>query len=211
MHSFIAGTIDRTLCLKCKRDEISHTAYAQCEACPNRGICEIFNDMLLCMGCFTRESIAGAKAKREAPSQSVQANQPIMPQVKPNESVAIQRLANKLHETNPEKASDYFNAKTSQLVDLEAKFLADESIPVEKRQYEFAKHVVNMHNHLTPILFEAIDVQLQVMSEQQSMTVYLNSIANKLRTEERAAQRLMISNINRSLRRSKLRKLNCLH
>jgi hypothetical protein len=185
-HGFIAGTIDRTSCLKCKRDEISHTAYAQCEACPNKGICEIYNDMLLCMGCFTRESIAGLKKKHELPANSVQNAQAIMPQIRESESNAVERLAQKLQNNNIEKSADYFNAKTVQLTDLEAKYMNDESIPADKRYYEFAKHIVNEHARLTPILFEAIDVQVEIMSNQNAMTVYLNGIANKLRLEERA-------------------------
>jgi len=187
MHSFIAGTIDKTSCLKCKRDEISHTQYAQCEACPNKGICEIFNDMLLCMSCFTRESLAGLKKKHEAPSDdSVRANNPILPRIKESESNLVERLANKLQENHIDAASDYFNAETVQLTELEQKYINDQSIPADKRYYEFAKVVASEHERLKPILFEAIDVQVEIMSKQRAQTVYLNTIANKLRLEERA-------------------------
>ena len=189
-HSFIAGSIDKASCLKCKRDEISHTQYAQCEACSNKGICEIFEPtkMLLCMGCFTREAIA--YKNQSNPSQPAR---PIIPQIKESESNAVERLALKLKNDNVEKSTDYFNAATMQITELEAKYMSDESIPQDKRYYEFAKHVAAEHERLKPILFEAIDVQVQIMSTQQAQVVYLNTIANKLRLEERAE--LKISDI----------------
>lgn len=197
-HSFVPKGFSfdsGNTCLKCHRDEISHTEYAQCEACSVKGPCDIIRtlnntEMLLCSTCFTNEAIALNSARVNSIPDSIQSSQAVIPTIRPNESQAISRLANKLQDNHVERSQDYFNAQTAQLADLEAKFMSDSSIEPDKRYYEFAKAVTSEHARLQATLFQAIDIQVQVMSSQNAMTVYLNGIANKLRKEEQIALKI---------------------
>ena len=73
-HNFISSTVNKTLCLKCKYNEISHTDRATCECCSNSGIMDIFTDMLMCSECIRKEKDALAAhitpEKQEARLQS---------------------------------------------------------------------------------------------------------------------------------------------
>ena len=139
-HSFIKGSIvnGTAKCAKCQYDEMSHTAYAQCEACPNKGQCEIINNLLLCKECYEKES------KLPAPKRNDLAEFANAIEIKPSD--VIERLARKLEVQNIETSQDYFNAETLSIGELEQSIMKDESI----------KEILSTDHHFSQEGFQAL-------------------------------------------------------
>lgn len=162
-HSFLASALDSAKCQKCARDEKAHGKEAQCEACPNIGECEIFNNILMCRSCLQKEyDLARA-------------------QVELKNEVIIERA--KEIDDKVQTKYDFFNAETVAIEDLRKAIDADEKII--NKPFELARLVKERYLKHRVALFEITEKQFELIERRKAEQIYLNGLANKLRAEER--------------------------
>lgn len=86
--------------------------------------------------------------------------------------------------------SDYFNVASQSLAEMKKVIDADDSIPADKKDYEWARRSIAWHKEMQDVLLETKKIQEEAISTQKAIQVNLNQMANKLREEERAALRI---------------------
>lgn len=195
-HAFTPSQVDNKVCARCKYTQIDHTDRATCEACGNTGVCEIIGTILMCEDCQAKE--------REAVANRIQA---IATAAKMNEGVNLNRLPEAEREKLYGEAAelnilaksmqidnaiqlhtDIFNAKTVAIVELKKAIEADDSI--ENKHYKLAEVIGERFKHLTQVIFDARQKQVDAQNEQKAIQVYLNQLVDKLSKEEREKLKL---------------------
>lgn len=88
--------------------------------------------------------------------------------------------------------TDLFNAATVAIIDLKKSIDTDESIV--NKPYVLAQTLMERFTHFKQVIFAANETIVDASNNQKAIQVYLNQLANQLRTEER--EKLKIADIN---------------
>ena len=152
-------------CITCARSEQDHSDSAQCEACPNIGPCELFNNMLLCATCYEhdkelamQDGLLPANTKEER----------------------ITQLVNQLGKEIPLDSRAYFVSEVTSIVTIEEKLKG-----TENPQYKLAEIIENRIQQFRANLFEVKKLELELKTNMTSDQKYLNQIVPQLREQER--------------------------
>lgn len=173
-----------------------------CESCSNTGTLTNVNGIWLCADCMSKELETASQ-----PKPIVDSN-PSGPDFvksaigyisntlnKDHEPTTLENLAiNKLGSQAITKSEDFFNARTMSINERWKEIVADDSINAENKHYVLAKEVREHYLHLKNVLFNAVEVQLECAANQRADQIYLNTLASKLREEERV--KLHLQNID---------------
>lgn len=110
--------------------------------------------------------------------------------INPVNSVSIE--VSRQVDSSVEVRTDLFNAATVAIVELKKTIDSDETIT--NKPYALAEELKKRFDHHKEIIFNASEVIVQASNQQKAIQVYLNQLANQLRTEER--EKLKIADIN---------------
>ncbi|HWY34241.1 MAG TPA: hypothetical protein VNX68_06310 [Nitrosopumilaceae archaeon] len=185
-HSFIAMKTNPLICDKCRYDLLSHSSLAVCEACPNRASCEVFTNyhgvnMLLCSDCYKREAEAYVVKQREIADARMLARESLHPA---NEKITLSQQADRLIQIK----SDFFNAQTVAITDLQVAVENDASI--ENKNYKVAELIKERILTFDAAIFQKRAELAELESKQKATQVYLNNHALKLQAKERELLKL---------------------
>ena len=188
-HSFRPSQLDIVKCATCKRSEKDHSKEAECEACGAIGVCELYIDILMCGNCVSKElelqvSNAANAEKRVEELPLATAD---------NYAKHAHLMASQIDST-VQTVGDLFNANTVSIVASMKSIDEDESIPVDKKEYSKAKFLTDRFIKLRETIFNLDETRIAHVNEQRAIQTYLNTLANKLRAEER--EELKIKDIN---------------
>ena len=165
-HSFTPSQINVEKCARCHFSAIDHTNRATCEACGNTGTCEImYGNMLLCLDCQEKEKIAQAENMKPE-----------------NQAKRIMEHAQAI-DNQIQIKQDFYNAETVSHIEVFKAIDADESIT--NKVYAKAEFLKTRHTHFAQIIFDARKTLEEATSAQRAINNTLNTIANKLRQDER--------------------------
>jgi hypothetical protein len=95
-------------------------------------------------------------------------------------------------DTQVELRTDIFNAKTKAILDIKAAIDSDETI--ENKNLKLAEILKARFLQFRTVIFEAQQKIVDASNEQKAIQIYLNTLANQLRAEER--EQLQLQNIN---------------
>jgi hypothetical protein len=180
-HSFQQALDGTDKCARCKYPSLAHTDNAVCEFCPNPGKVEIrYGNMLMCEACWEKE-------------QNLQKNNNT-PEAQQGRVDAMTRAmeTSKKIDSSIEVRSDVFNAATTAIVDL--KKVIDENPDITNKPFALAQTLTERFNHFKKVVFDANEAIIEATNNQKAIQVYLNNLANSLRTEER--EKLKLQDIN---------------
>jgi len=159
-----------------------------CECCPNIGKLVKFKTMMMCQDCYhkeinlTRQSEADANNRvaieRERSSQVIAINEVLRKSEEIDKSITIR--------------TDIFNAETVAINELKAAIDADDNIT--NKPYTLAQTVLARFENYKNVIFDLNQKIVEIGNQQKAVQVYLNTMANTLRAEEREA--LKITDIN---------------
>lgn len=182
-HAFHPSIVNAQLCAHCKYDEVSHTNGATCEVCGNSGTVEImFGDILMCMDCQEKETVAQAELKAGAEERVKAVNN--------NARATLDRA--KTVDQSIQVIQDIFNAETISIAEIKLAIDSDDTI-VEKH-FTLAKSIAERHEHFQLILDAARDTIKEAESKQRAIQQYYNDLANKLRHEQR--EQIKLKDVN---------------
>jgi hypothetical protein len=88
--------------------------------------------------------------------------------------------------------TDLFNAETVAIVDL--KKIIDENVEITNKPFALASELKKRFEHFQSVIFAKQEEIVETANKQKAIQVYLNELANKLRSEER--EKLKIADIN---------------
>ena len=88
--------------------------------------------------------------------------------------------------------TDVFNAATVSIIDIKKSI--DENPEIINKPYVLAETLVERFKHFQKTVFDASEIIVEATNNQKAIQVYLNQLANQLRTEER--EKLKIADIN---------------
>ena len=91
-----------------------------------------------------------------------------------------------------EVRADLFNAETKSIIELKAAIDADATIT--NKAYALAETLVNRFTHHKTVVFELNQKLIEEGNKQKAIQIYLNTMANQLRAEER--EKLKINDLN---------------
>jgi hypothetical protein len=184
-HTFIASLNNKGECATCKRDYISHTKAAICEACSNVGECDIFGNpsnpkaMLLCVDCLSKE-------------QEINNNILLRTQVSINEKSVLDTIEKDIVEQSKEIdnsiqfSGDIFNAETIGLAQLKAAVLANEhNGNSDERMFVYQKLVIERIEHYKSVIFQLDEEKHKLVSKQRAAIENLREFGSQLRQEIR--------------------------
>lgn len=174
-HKFLASPIDPLKCAKCKWPEVSHGPNTTCESCPNVGVMEIYNDMLLCRECIAKEI--------ETTRNTVVVIQPQSTLELMNDTLKLARQIDNSVETR----TDIFNAGTISFIDIKLAIDNDSAIPQDKKAFALAEMVKARYDHYRKIFFEHNEIAVNAATQQRAAIQFLNTLANQLKESERKA------------------------
>jgi len=178
-HSFSPNISDQTICRVCKKDQISHTDKAICEACGNSNVCDIlYGNFLMCKSCQEKEKIAQANLVATADKRVEEMNARVL----------IEH--NKKIEQSINIVSDIFNAKMVSIIDLKNSIDGDASIPLDEKLFTLAKTIDERYTHLREVLLNLKSQQADNENEQRAIQTYYNELAKRLKEDERAQLKL---------------------
>jgi len=193
-HTFNPSPLNTDNCSICRYSEHQHSSEAICEACPNVGVVEQYKginapEMLLC-----RECIAKEKAREQDFIEYALKYQ--TPELQ-NERLETHRMnealkaASKIDESVT-VTTDLFNAKTVAI--LELKSIIDADPEIENKNYKLAEILADRQKHFSKIIFDKNQELIEAHNSQKAIQSYLNTLANKLHSEER--EKLKLQDLN---------------
>lgn len=146
--------------------------YGKCEVCDTESELSLhYGNMWFCPKCWQRELQATAEnftpAKQEERVNAV------------NDAV---KEAQKI-DTTINVRTDLFNAATTSILELKAAIDVDEA--VVNKPYELAKVLMERFEHFKQVVFEMNEKIAEAGNQQKAIQIYLNTLANQLRAEER--------------------------
>lgn len=205
-HAFIATPSGIDKCARCKFPYIAHTAEAVCETCPNVGPVEIrHGNILMCQSCWdkdlaVRQIAANQPNSPYTPEQQAKHREFRERMDKEREEAMNRVLAqSKERDLQVQLRTDAFNAATESIKEL--KIVIDKDDAIKNKPYKLAEELKGRFEHFQSVIFaqnEAIAAAQKeieaAVNNQKAIQVYMNSLANQLRTEER--EKLHIEDIN---------------
>jgi hypothetical protein len=197
-HKFVSDVVNPANCKECKRDVVSHSEYAKCEVC-GKFPCSVDTykqyDSLMCAGCIASENeaeIESAERKKQDYIKSVEEKR------YESQAAQIDKIAkdNKISPLVdlPQTGDEFFNAETIDILSLEKRVMADDSIPADKKYMFMANELQQRYRHMEKTVLEGIKVITECRSRAAANQRGLNLLASKLRSEERT--KLKITDIN---------------
>lgn len=179
-HSF-TPIIGINKCAICTYDERAHSDLAQCDCCPNIGPVQIYSTMLMCETCIAREKEHESRSDERLTLHKIREN-------------ALNRAIAEARQINDSilVRTDIFNTETTSITNL--KKVIDEDASISNKPYALAEELLRQFNHFKQVIFERNQEIVEANNKQKAIQVYLNSLANQLRTEER--EKLKIQDIN---------------
>lgn len=161
-----------------------HDTFGECEVCDASHTEENpvkitlhYGNMWFCDSCWIKESeITKANADIAKAQDKVQ---------------SVLREARHI-DNAVEVRTDLFNANTVAIVNLKAEI--DNNPSIENKPYTLAEQLMTRFDHFKSVEFELNQKLVEVGNAQKAIQVYLNGMANQLRTEER--EKLKIADIN---------------
>ena len=176
-HSFISPADSSDKCAKCKFPALAHTDKAVCECCPNIGPVEIrYGNMLMCDSCWEHEN--------ELKKQN---STPVMQQARVDAMNKAMEASRQI-DASVSIRSDLFNAATTSIIEM--KQLVDANPEITNKPYALAVELKTRLDHFKKVVFDANELIMDATSNQKAIQVYLNTLANQLRAEERAELKL---------------------
>lgn len=157
----------------CGRNIIEHGSEAQCEGCPNKGPCNIFNGMLLCESC-ERHDIELAEIQAKEKVEAIAKDNP--------RDNRITELTNLLGKEIPQDSRQYFVSEITSITDIEIKLV---EAGQENPQYKLCELVEARISKLRAHLFEIKKLEVELKVDMITDQKYLNQMVPKLREEER--------------------------
>jgi ribosomal protein L37AE/L43A len=193
-HKFNPSKLNQTLCAVCYRTEELH-GKVECESCSRVASLTNVNGMWICQLCLDKELevvVSSPTSQVEIQSTPITIANEINTDHRPTE---IQNQSiNKLGSQAISRSEEFFNARTIAIADRWKSIQLDETINAENKHYELAREVREHFLHMKNVLFQAVEVQLECAANQKADQVYLNTLASKLREEERV--KLHLQNID---------------
>lgn len=153
----------------------------ECECCPKTDVevGKYYGDMWQCDDCHNADVQHQAPEKQEARVLEYRQQVSVLEEArKVDNGIAVR--------------TDLFNAATVAIVDLKAAIDNDESIT--NKPYALATELKNRFEHFKNVVFELNEKLVEAGNNQKAIQVYLNNLANQLRSEER--EKLKIADIN---------------
>lgn len=180
-HPFLPSLTDSAKCNKCKLNQLMHTNMAECETCDHIGSVEMLGDIAICNECMVKE-LAAAKAYQAPKLQEAR------------HDVYVNEQLNRVKtiDQQVQLRTDIFNAETVAIVEIKALIDSDESIT--NKPYALASMLTERYLHFKKVIFDLGEQQVEKQNQQRAIQTYLNTLADKLRIEER--EKLKISDIN---------------
>lgn len=214
-HSFSKSHF-HTNCAVCNNSEISHGPDAKCEVCDiTPTTVESVNNILMCPSCESKEMDARLNIIN-APRQSIDnvlsdawscscgtINNILNARCtkckieRPHEFNTLHKLDNLVLTTAKQidqsinYRTDLFNAETVSIESLRLAIESDNTI--ENKHFELARIIKERHEHFQSVIFAKQDEIMEASNRQKAIQIYLNNLANKLRSEER--EKLKLSDI----------------
>lgn len=155
-----------------------------CEVCKNTEvpISLHYGNMWFCDGCWGKEELSTKEnqspVKQQERVDNLLLNQAVKQSRQIDESVQI--------------STDLFNAETVAIVELKKAIDTDESIV--NKPFALAEEILKRFNHDKELIFNANKEIAEAGNRQKAAQVYLNQLANQLRSEER--EKLRLADIN---------------
>src|SRR5215203_835659 len=160
-----------------------NSIFGDCEVCDATDI-EItihYGNMWFCKSCWDSE----VKHKESNITEVQQVN--TLHKVN-HDVVAASRMIDGSMQVRP----DLFNAETVAIIDLKAAI--DNDPTIENKPYKLAEELMNRLTHAQKVIFEHNEAIVAETNKQKAIQIYLNTLANTLRLEER--EKLKIQDIN---------------
>jgi len=158
---------------------------AECECCPNvvpEKDITVYMAMRMCPECLGKEKALQDNLKATAEDRVADSNNRM------NQAISAARAV----DDSITVRTDLFNAATVSIVELKAAIDHDGNI--ENKNYALAEELTRRFSHFKDVIFEANAQIVEATNNQKAIQVYLNQLANSLRTEER--EKLKIADIN---------------
>lgn len=167
-----------------ERIKKGNDTYGECEVCdrvhteenPVKITCH-YGNMWFCDVCWEKESVATKDLVKTNEVQSVVTN-------------ALQQAAR--IDNSVEVRTDVFNANTVAIISLKAEI--DNNPEITNKPYVLATELVARFEKFKSVIFEHNEKIVEANNAQRAIQVYLNQMANTLRSEER--EKLKIADIN---------------
>lgn len=156
----------------------------ECEVCDNTNVplSLHYGNMWFCDDCWLKEENF---KKTEVPIIT----EPI------NETNKLEQVSLEVSRTidnSIQVRTDLFNAATVSIMELKKSI--DENPEIANKPYVLAQELTNRYDHFKSIIFELNEKMVEAANNQKAIQIYLNQLANQLRSEER--EKLRIQDIN---------------
>jgi hypothetical protein len=158
--------------------------YGECECCDKVHteenpvkITVHYGNMWFCDECWEKESKATAELKANQQTVNVVTN-------------ALQQAARV--DNTVQVRTDLFNAQTVSIINLKAEI--DNNPEITNKPYVLAQELMARFEKFKSVIFEYNEKIVEANNAQKAIQVYLNQMANQLRSEER--EKLKIADIN---------------
>jgi len=166
---------------------VAGSKIGECEVCDAKDIkiTVHYGNMWFCDDCWTKEEAASKEhMSPENQQKRVDAYK---------DSIEARTIdASRAIDSSIQVRTDLFNAATTAIVDL--KKAIDENPEITNKPYALAEELTNRFNHFKQVIFDMNEKIVEANNNQKAIQVYLNNMANTLRTEER--EKLKIADIN---------------
>lgn len=168
------------LCAVCQRDYLSHTVLALCEACDNKGECDLVESMLLCASCEAAHILARANQVNE--SIGIIDN---TLSTQPYDTDTPEALLNKAREIDSRMRynGDFFNAETISHIDLKKAIDANPSIPSDQKALEYQKMLMSRFEQFQQVIFDCDNEKFQALQRLSGIKKSLREFGNDLQKD----------------------------
>lgn len=191
-HAFSISWADVNICKLCGYDKVSHTEFANCEACGKETTCEFYphiseisklrdmQKMLLCKSCIDLEMTTAVKISEE--------------DIKVLGETRVELHNIRMGQDVIECRQQYFNAEIQSINSLRDEVNADNTISDTKKTEVIAERMVARLNEMKKALWETQEKESEISNKIRANITFMNDFAQHLRLEVR--ERLKLTNIN---------------
>lgn len=189
LHTFSKSWTNPLQCGVCKRDEVTHSKEAHCDACNYIGVVEFYPSvasplaMVLCPSCIEKEKNI-QNAKMDALTVANDAVKVHIPNAEAVRTNVNQQYVE--HRTVIECRQEFYTNECRAIIELKSKIDADESIPtLEAKRYQLAQIIQDNIITYQKALFELSEKQTEITNKMRANIVYFNGVIDALRSNER--------------------------
>ena len=171
-HAFLPSALNPSECGTCGYNQIAHHhKLAQCEACDERGNCDVYpkpkhpKAMLLCEKCIRKEEEANSVVIARTQLSVVEKAREIDSAIRLN--------------------GDFFNAETISLAAIQQEVMRDDSLTEPQKIARVQTLVIERIERFTPIIRKLDDKKHQLATQQHARLEFLRNFGSQLREEIR--------------------------